>query len=193
MLNGPGSAKDTRHIVVNISGSGLHYKAGDSVGVFPTNRPSEVESILAQMGATGDEPVRLPKSEAPVSFREALFSRLALSGPTRRIVETLASKATDGAEAAKLAGLLAPESKDLLAEWLGEREFIDLLCEFPSARLKPQELVDHLRRLMPRLYSIASSPRVIPAGDPPDGRRRPLPRRTGATGWASARPSSPTA
>ncbi|HEY5079139.1 MAG TPA: sulfite reductase subunit alpha, partial [Opitutaceae bacterium] len=44
MLNGPGSAKDTRHIVVNIAGSGLHYKAGDSVGVFPTNRPAEVDA-----------------------------------------------------------------------------------------------------------------------------------------------------
>jgi sulfite reductase (NADPH) flavoprotein alpha-component len=36
------------------------------------------------------------------------------------------------------------------------------LAEFPSAQLTPQEFVDHLRKLMPRLYSIASSPRVHP-------------------------------
>jgi sulfite reductase (NADPH) flavoprotein alpha-component len=46
--------------------------------------------------------------------------------------------------------------------WLDDREFIDLLLEFPSAKLTPQELVDHMRKLMPRLYSIASSPRVHP-------------------------------
>ena len=38
VLNGPGSAKETRHIVVSIAGSGLHYKAGDSLGVFPPNK-----------------------------------------------------------------------------------------------------------------------------------------------------------
>jgi sulfite reductase (NADPH) flavoprotein alpha-component len=162
ILNNPGSAKETRHIVVSISGSGLHYKAGDSLGVFPTNRPEEVEAILARMGAAGDEPVMLPKAPAPITLGEALFSKLALAGPTRRIVETLAAKASDPAEKAKLGGLLAPESKELLATWLDEREFVDLLEEFPSARLQPQELVDHMRKLMPRLYSIASSPRVHP-------------------------------
>jgi sulfite reductase (NADPH) flavoprotein alpha-component len=162
VLNGPGSAKETRHIVVSIAGSGLHYKAGDSLGVFPSNRPEEVEAVLHALGASGDEPVMLPKLPASIPLREALFSRLALAGPTRRMVETLAAKATVAPEKAKLDGLLVPESKDLLANWLDEREFVDLLAEFPSARLKPQELVDHMRKLMPRLYSIASSPRVHP-------------------------------
>jgi sulfite reductase (NADPH) flavoprotein alpha-component len=162
VLNAAGSAKETRHFVIDMAGSGLHYKAGDSLGIFPSNRPQEVEAVLKALGATGDELVMLPKAVAALPFREALSSRLALADPTRRIVETLASKASDPAQKAKLDGLLAPESKDLLAGWLDEREFIDLLDEFTSARLKPQELVDHLRKLMPRLYSIASSPRVHP-------------------------------
>jgi sulfite reductase (NADPH) flavoprotein alpha-component len=162
LLTKPGSAKETRHFVVNLTGSGLHYKAGDSLGVFPTNRPSEVAELLARLGATGDEPVLLPKAAAPVALREALASRLALSGPTRKIVETLAAKATAPAEQAHLQGLLAPEAKDMLTGFLDEREFVDLLAEFPSARLTPQEFTDHLRRLMPRLYSIASSPRAHP-------------------------------
>jgi sulfite reductase (NADPH) flavoprotein alpha-component len=162
LLNRAGSAKETRHFVIGMAGSALHYGAGDSLGVFPTNRPEEVTAILKALHATGEEPVMLPKATAAVPIREALTSKLALAGPTRRIVETLASKATDPAEKAKLDGMLAPESKDFLAGWLDEREFIDLLDEFPSARLQPQELVDHLRKLMPRLYSIASSPRVHP-------------------------------
>ncbi|HWA08416.1 MAG TPA: sulfite reductase subunit alpha [Opitutaceae bacterium] len=163
LLNKPGSAKETRHVVVNLAASGLHYKAGDSLGVFPTNRPEEVAELLQRLGATGDEPVMLPKATAALPLREALFSRLALSGPTRKIIETLAVKASAEAEKAKLAGLLAPESKEVLTAFLDDREFVDLLAEFPSARLAPQEFVDHLRRLMPRLYSIASSPKVYPS------------------------------
>jgi sulfite reductase (NADPH) flavoprotein alpha-component len=162
VLNGPGSAKETRHIVVSLAGSGLHYKAGDSLGVFPSNRPLEVAALIAALGATGDEPVLLPKATEPISFRAALTSKLALAGPTRRMVETLASKAQDPQQKGTLDGLLVPESKEILIKWLDDREFIDLLVEFPSATLKPQELVDHMRKLMPRLYSIASSPRVHP-------------------------------
>jgi sulfite reductase (NADPH) flavoprotein alpha-component len=162
LLNAAGSAKETRHFVIGMAGSGLHYKAGDSLGVFPSNRSQEVESLIVALGATGNEPVMLPKAPSPISFREALTSKLALAGPTRRIVETLASKASNPAEKAKLDGMLVPESKDFLAGWLDEREFVDLLEEFPSARLQPQELVDHMRKLMPRLYSIASSPKVHP-------------------------------
>lgn len=164
LLTKPGSAKETRHIVVSLSGSGLHYKAGDSLGVFATNRPSEVAELLQRLGASGHEPVRpaMLKLAEPIPLREALTSRLSLAAPTARAVSLLAGKATDPDERARLAGLLAPESKDVLASYLEHREFVDLLAEFPSARPTPQELVDVQRRLMPRLYSIASSPRVHP-------------------------------
>jgi sulfite reductase (NADPH) flavoprotein alpha-component len=156
VLNKPGSAKETRHLVIALAGSGLHYKSGDSLGVFPSNRASEV---------TGDELVSpaMLKLPAPITLREALTSRLALAKPTRRALEVLAAKATDQAERARLDGLLAPESKDVLTDLLEHREFVDLLAEFPSARPTPQELVDQLRKLMPRLYSVASSGKVFPA------------------------------
>ena len=51
LLNKPGSHKETRHLVVDIAGSGLTYKVGDSLGVFPTNRPSEVDEILQRAGS----------------------------------------------------------------------------------------------------------------------------------------------
>ncbi len=164
MLNKPGSAKETRHFVVNLAGSGLSYTAGDSLGVFPTNRPSEVNELLQRLGARGDElvsPVML-KLPAPLALREVLCSRLALAAPTAKFMTALAGKVTGAGEKAKLTGLLTPESKEVLAAFLYERQFVDLLEEFPSAKFTPQEFVDHLRKLMPRLYSIASSPRVFP-------------------------------
>jgi sulfite reductase (NADPH) flavoprotein alpha-component len=164
LLNGPGSAKETRHFVVDLRGSGLGYKAGDSLGVFPSNAPAEVAEILQRLGATGAEPVAPAalRLAAPLPLREALGERLALSKPTRKALETFAAKATAAAEQGRLAALLAPEAKEALPAWLEEREFVDLLAEFPSARLAPQEFVDLLRKLMPRLYSIASSARVHP-------------------------------
>ena len=164
MLTQPGSAKETRHFVVSLAGSDLHYKAGDSLGVFPSNRAEDVAEIIQRLGATDDELVapQALKLPAPLPLREVLAHKVALAGPPRRIIETLAAKATAPAEQAKLTALLAPEAKTELAAFLEEREFVDLLAEFPSAKLTPQEFVDHQRRLMPRLYSIASSPRLYP-------------------------------
>ena len=162
VLNKDGSSKDTRHLVIDIAGSGLTYKVGDSLGVYPSNRLQLVEEIIDLLGATGNEPVMLPRLTAPVSLRDALTTKLSLSEPTRKILETLAAKTPDQAEKAQLAALLAPEAKEALELFLGQREYLDLLEEFPGAKLTPQEFIGHLRRLMPRLYSIASSPKMFP-------------------------------
>ncbi len=162
VLNRDGSGKDTRHLVVDIDGSGLTYQVGDSLGVFASNRPQLVEEIIGLLGATGNEPVLPPRLTAAVSLREALTSKLSLAGPTRKILETLAAKTADPAEKARLDALLAPGAEEARESFLGQREYLDLLEEFPGAKLAPQELVDHLRRLMPRLYSIASSPVLHP-------------------------------
>ena len=164
VLNKDGSSKDTRHLVVDIAGSGLTYKVGDSLGVFSFNRPQMVDEIIELLGATGNEPVTPARLPAPVSLREALTSKLSLGGPTRKFLELLAARTTAEPERARLAELLAPGTvaDELRETFLGQREFIDLLEEFPGAKLAPQELVDQLRRLMPRLYSIASSPKLFP-------------------------------
>ncbi len=162
VLNKDGSSKDTLHLVIDIAGSGLTYKVGDSLGVFAANRPQLVEEIIALLAATGNEPVNVPRLAAPVSLREALTTKLSLSGPGRKVLEAFAAKADVPAEKARLEELLAPGADELRETFLGQREFIDLLEEFPGVKLSPQELVDQMRRLMPRLYSIASSPVLYP-------------------------------
>jgi sulfite reductase (NADPH) flavoprotein alpha-component len=162
VLNKDGSSKDTRHLVVDIAGSGMTYKVGDSLGVYASNRPQIVEEIIELLGATGNEPVTPPRLTAAVSLREALTTKLSLAGPTRKFLEMLAAKTTDPRERTQLAELLAPGAEELRETFLGQREFIDLLEEFPGAKLAPQEFVEPLRRLMPRLYSIASSPKMFP-------------------------------
>ena len=143
LLSGPGSSKETRHFVVDLAGSGMTYKAGDSLGVFPSNRPSEVEELLTRLGATGEElvsPAAL-KLAAPAPLRSVLTDRLALAKPTRRFLEVLAAKATDSAEAARLTALLAPEGKEALVAYLEEREFVDLLAELTTTESTAGKLV----------------------------------------------------
>lgn len=166
LLNQSGSAKETRHFMVDLAGSGLTYEVGDSLGVFAHNAPHEVAELLELLHASGDELVSPPmlRLAEPITLHEALSTRLALAGPTPKILTTLHGKATDPGEKAKLAELLLPEAKERVKVYLEERAYVDLLEEFPSARLSPQEFVDHQRKLMPRLYSIASSPKISPDG-----------------------------
>ena len=163
VLNKDGSSKDTRHLVVDIAGSGLTYQVGDSLGIFASNRPQIVEELIELMGFTGNEPVIPQRMTAAISLREALTNKLSLAGPTKKILETFAAKTTDSKEQAQLAGLLAADAAEAREAFLEQREYIDLIEEFPGVKLGAQELVDHLRRLMPRLYSIASSPVLHPS------------------------------
>ncbi len=98
VLNRNGSSKDVRHLVIDIGGSGLSYKAGDSLGVYPRNRPQLVTEVIKQLGVTGSEQVVLPRLAAPLSLCEALTDKLSLVGPTRNILESLVKKTTSERE-----------------------------------------------------------------------------------------------
>ncbi len=161
-LNVGNAVKETIHLEVDISGSGLTYSCGDSLAVCPKNDPGRVDALLQALGFSGQEPVTLPKTEVAISLREALSERLSITMPTRKTLVTLQERATDPEEQARLAQLLQASNAEALKGWLAEREFIDLAEEFPSAKLSAQEYIGLLRRLVPRLYSIASSPVLHP-------------------------------
>jgi sulfite reductase (NADPH) flavoprotein alpha-component len=66
------------------------------------------------------------------------------------------------AQSEKIARLLDPENKKELGEWLHGRQIVDLLEEFPCSGLDAQTFCGLLRKLPPRLYSIASSHKAHP-------------------------------
>ncbi|BCX89124.1 sulfite reductase (NADPH) flavoprotein alpha-component [Methylomarinovum tepidoasis] len=151
-LNGPGSAKETRHIEFSLEGSGLSYEPGDVLGVYPTNPPAYVEDLLRVLGWSGYEEVEL--SGERLSLREAFFSRLDITSLTRPLLEKYAE-----ASGAELQPLLADAKA--LEDYLWGRQLIDLVEDYPP-KLDPQAFVALLRKLPPRLYSISSSPRMHP-------------------------------
>ncbi|MFM7242052.1 MAG: sulfite reductase flavoprotein subunit alpha, partial [Opitutia bacterium] len=161
-LSSPASQKDTQHFSVSLAGSGLTYKCGDSLGVFPTNNPAAVAALLRAAGFTGDEAVTIPKDPAPIALREAWAKRVALNGPTYKFVQLLHDRANAAEQKEVLAARLAEADPEKKKAWLEQREFVDLFEEFPSARPSAQEVVELQRKLMPRLYSISSAPSRYP-------------------------------
>jgi len=158
-LTGAGSEKDTRHYEISLAGSGLTYEVGDSLGIFPSNPPELVEEILKALRATGDELV--PGADgAPKPFREALLKDYAIKEPSKQFLAALVEKAGDAAPLIR--ELLDPERKNDLEEYLWGMEYIDFLVDHPSICFAPEEFVKLLRKLIPRLYSIASSIKANP-------------------------------
>src|SRR5690606_37324226 len=56
-ITGRGSTKDVRHIELSLEGSGLVYRPGDAIGVWPENPQPAVDDLLAVLGMSGDEEV----------------------------------------------------------------------------------------------------------------------------------------
>jgi sulfite reductase (NADPH) flavoprotein alpha-component len=154
--------KETVHFTINIAGSGLTYNCGDSLGVFSKNNPVAVEALLKANGFSGEEEVVLPRTETKTTLRKALTDQFVLSGPAKKFIQLVHDRVTNPTEKETLAAVL--NNPDAVAQkaWLDNREFIDIAEEFPSARFSAQEYIENLRRLTPRLYSIASAPAQHP-------------------------------
>ena len=153
-LTAPDSAKDVRHVVIDLAGSGLSYLPGDSLSLAVRSDPELVAATLAALDATGEERVTCIDG-LERSLRDAL-GVTDIARPLDRTFDLLAGAATYPAHAAALRRLVdgeddvEPDCPDLL----------DLLAAFPSARPKLADLVRSLPMLRRRLYSIASSLRA---------------------------------
>lgn len=156
LLNGSGSAKETRHIEISLEGSGLEYEVGDALGVVPRNCEELVAELITLGGWNESTPVPAPDGQT-LPLREALVTRFDLRKPTSALIDAVAK--TEGCE--RIVNLLSPE-KDALKEYLAQREVIDLLSEYPAFRPDALEFTKLLAKLQPRLYSISSSLRAFP-------------------------------
>ena len=157
-LTKEGSAKDTRHFEIVLEGSGIQYEVGDSLGVFPTNNPALVEEILSVLGFSGDEQV--PDTAGnPVTIREALTRFYVITEKDKKLLAAIAEK---DPTASHFLPMVTPEGRAELEAYVWGREVIDPLLAHPAAKFTPEEFVKCLRKLQPRLYSIASSQKAHP-------------------------------
>jgi sulfite reductase (NADPH) flavoprotein alpha-component len=157
-LNLAGSEKETRHYEFSLSGSGLQYEVGDSMGLLPENDPQLVEELIAALHFSGDEQITTKEGET-LTMREALLRYYHVTQPSKQFLEAIAQRS---ASASELNELMHPDRRYDLENFLWGLEIIDFLLENPSVRFTPEDLVATLRKLQPRLYSIASSLKALP-------------------------------
>jgi sulfite reductase (NADPH) flavoprotein alpha-component len=150
-----GSEKETRHIELTLD-EGMTYTPGDAVGINPENRAAEVAEVIAALGFKGDERV-LDHYKVEISLEEALRTRLSIGKLARGSLKQYA-KLAPGLES--LHAMVNPENKARAEEYCWGREFIDLVTDYPGVVTEPQQLFHVLQRLVPRMYSIASSQRL---------------------------------
>ncbi|KAB8188355.1 assimilatory sulfite reductase (NADPH) flavoprotein subunit [Lysobacter maris] len=154
--SGPRSpqGRDVRHFELSLEGSGLHYQPGDALGIWPRNPPALVDEVLATLKLDGDAAVQAGGDERPL--REWLGARRELTRLSRPFLAAHAERAGDG----DLLALLQPERRDDLARLFDSHQIADLLHLHP-ADWSADALVDALRPMAPRLYSIASSQKHV--------------------------------
>ncbi|TAE91911.1 MAG: sulfite reductase [NADPH] flavoprotein alpha-component [Verrucomicrobia bacterium] len=157
LLNGKGSAKETIHVELSLAGSGLTYEPGDALAVIPSNADDVVADLLQAAKLTGKEEIET-KATGKKALADALREDLDITGLSRSVL----TKLQEAAPHPKLAALLDESAKEQLKEYTYGREIVDAIVDFAPQGLPAQTLASLLRKLPPRLYSIASSPLAHP-------------------------------
>ena len=147
---GRGSSKEVHHIELSFEGSGLNYFPGDSLGVLPTNPTVLVDELLQVLGLDRDASLTIGARELGIS--QALSSHYEITKASRGFIEKYAELCASD----ELKGLLGDKQRAELAVFLKEHQIVDVLVQFP-AKLNATQFVSTLRKLTPRLYSLASS------------------------------------
>ncbi|WP_274880429.1 assimilatory sulfite reductase (NADPH) flavoprotein subunit [Vibrio harveyi] len=147
-ITGRDSGKDVRHVEIDLEESGLTYQPGDALGVWFDNSSELANAILAKAGLSGVESVEVDGES--LSIHSALVSKYEITASNPQFV----TKFAELSGSKKLQKLV--EDKDKLREYAANTQVVDVLAE-KKTKLSAEELVGLLRRLTPRLYSIASS------------------------------------
>ncbi len=147
-ITGRDSGKDVRHIEIDLEDSGLTYQPGDALGVWFENSSELAAAILKQVSLTGEEQVDVDGES--ISLQKALVEKYEITSSNPQQVAKF-SELSGSKKLEKLA-----QDKDKLRHYAANTQVIDLLSE-KKTKLTADQLVGLVRRLTPRLYSIASS------------------------------------
>ncbi|MEM7602337.1 MAG: assimilatory sulfite reductase (NADPH) flavoprotein subunit [Verrucomicrobiota bacterium] len=147
VLNGTGSSKETLHVELSLEGSGLSYEPGDSLGVYPENRSADIDSVLAATGLTANAKLG----------DKTLADALRVDFDITTLSPAIALKYNGIVGNKDLQKLLDEKDRTTLKEWIHGRQLVDLLETYPHKDWSAESFTGILRKLNPRLYSIASS------------------------------------
>ena len=147
-ITGRDSAKDVRHIEIDLGESGLTYQTGDALGVYFENDSVLADELIAALSIDAEQSVQVA-GEA-LSLKQALVEKLEITQTAPNFVEFWAGVSGD----AKLTELAS--DKATAREFAANNQIVEVVKSAP-ATVEAQAFVDALRKITPRLYSIASS------------------------------------
>ena len=153
-ITGTDSDKDIYHLEILLDDPDLQYEAGDSLGVWASNDPQLVDWILTALQVGPSEIVHYDDQDMTVSH--ALTEHLEI---TRLSGDTVLAYAEAGQQS-ELEDHFSGLEPDQQQAFIEQRQLADLVEEY-AARVPAQALVELLRPLAPRSYSIASSQKAV--------------------------------
>jgi sulfite reductase (NADPH) flavoprotein alpha-component len=147
-ITGRDSEKDIRHIEIDLEGSGMTYQPGDSLGVWFKNDEELVTHLLVLLQIDAQATVQIRDESKTIHAALVETYELTLLHPS---FVTEYAELADSDELRNIGG----ETESLRA-YIEDRQIIDVVRQSP-AKVDAQAFIALLRKLTPRLYSIASS------------------------------------
>lgn len=157
-LNGRGSNKETRHLELLLEGSNLLFEPGDSLGIYPKNDPNLVDALIKELQWNPEELVEVGKKEGTLLLRNALISHFEITVLTKPLLEKIVQLTNNK----QLSKFLKDSDEKTIRQYLSCRDVLDLVRDFSLSGVFARDLIAVLRKIPPRLYSIASSLKAYP-------------------------------
>ncbi|MFW3583609.1 assimilatory sulfite reductase (NADPH) flavoprotein subunit [Staphylococcus caprae] len=155
-LNGRGSNKETRHVELLLDNFGEEYEPGDCLVVLPQNDPALVDLLISTLGWSPDTQVLINDDGDTLNLKEALTSHFEITKLTKPLIENAATFFDNEELSEKV------QDKAWIQNYIEGRDLIDLLNDFATTDLQPENMYQLLRKLPPREYSISSSYKATP-------------------------------
>jgi sulfite reductase (NADPH) flavoprotein alpha-component len=153
LLTRPDFQKRTFHLVLSMDKFETPFYPGDSFGIYANNSRLLVDKLLKILKFDGTHAVKAGKSTK--LLKEALISDFEITVLTPLVVE----KYAEITQSPRLLDFMSERTD--LELYCESCDMLDLVTDFPSS-LTPESFTSVLRKLSPRLYSVANSTHVFP-------------------------------
>jgi sulfite reductase (NADPH) flavoprotein alpha-component len=152
-LHGRGSDRQTIHVELSTEGSGLTYEPGDSLGVYATNSLELVAKLMTLLRFSPDTKVQTENGKA--LLHDLLIHKYELTNITADVIQ----RYVELTQNEELKEVISSTPK--VKKFIYGKDVLDFFTQYPTD-LTPEQLIKLLRKIQPRLYSIASSPLAHP-------------------------------